>query len=192
MLSRLDAVNAMLEAIGEDPVNSLTSGNPDAEAAVRKLDAVKTKILADGWHCNTRESITLTANASGVITAPGNCLSIDTVGWSRRYDVILKGTTLFNRGEDTATFPVGLRLQVDYTLDLEWDDLTYTLKQYIAARAAREFQAGAISSTTLDSFVSRDEIDALFKAKAEDMNTRDINMLRDNPNSGPSRWTLRR
>ena len=51
-LTKLEAVNIVLDAIGESPVSSLTSGLPDAEAAEAKLDEVRTEILSRGWHQN--------------------------------------------------------------------------------------------------------------------------------------------
>ena len=38
-LSKIEAVNIVLESIGEAPVSSLTSGLPDAEAAESKVRA---------------------------------------------------------------------------------------------------------------------------------------------------------
>ena len=48
-LTKLEAVNMVLDAIGESPVSSLTSGLPDAEAAEAKLDEVRVEILSRGW-----------------------------------------------------------------------------------------------------------------------------------------------
>ena len=46
MLTKLEAVNIVLDSIGETPVSSLTSGLPDAESAEAKLDEVTTEVLA--------------------------------------------------------------------------------------------------------------------------------------------------
>jgi hypothetical protein len=41
MLTKLQAVNIILDSIGETPISSLTSGLPDGESAEAKLDEVK-------------------------------------------------------------------------------------------------------------------------------------------------------
>ena len=41
-LSKLEAVNIILDGIGETPVSSLDSGLPDAEAAETKLNEIHT------------------------------------------------------------------------------------------------------------------------------------------------------
>ena len=54
--TKLDAVNTMLSAIGEAPVNSLSSGLIEAEIAETILDTVNTEVQSMGWHFNTELS----------------------------------------------------------------------------------------------------------------------------------------
>lgn len=191
-MNKLEAVNLMLAGIGEDPVNSLSSGNPDAAAAEIRLSLVRKDVLAQGWHCNTRENQKYAAGVDGRIRVAGNVLGADAVGMSADFDVILQGSLLVDRTKNTEIFPVGQVIHLDLTLDIEFDILTYKLRRYIAARAAREYQSSVMGSGTLDAFTSRDEALALQDAQAEDLAARDINLLRQNPNSGYRRRYRRR
>ena len=53
MLTKIEAVNIILNVIGETPVSSLASGLPDAEAAELKLDQTVKEVLAKGWQQNS-------------------------------------------------------------------------------------------------------------------------------------------
>lgn len=189
MLSKLEAVNLILDGIGEDPVNSLTSGNPDAEAAERRLDRTKIDVLSKGWHCNTREDVQFTADANGYITVTGSAIDVDTVGTSGSTDVVLDSSDskLIDRENNTKIFTVGKTLRCRVVYNLDWDVLPYSLRRYIAARAAREFQGSAMGSAELDGFTSRDEQIALAEAVSADMATRDLNILKANRNWGRPR-----
>jgi len=57
MLTKLDAVNRCLRAIGEARINSLDSGVPDAADAEALIDETVTEILGSGWHFNTEQYV---------------------------------------------------------------------------------------------------------------------------------------
>ena len=48
--TKLEAVNIMLSTIGENPVNSLTSGLVDAELAETILGSVSKAVQSEGWN----------------------------------------------------------------------------------------------------------------------------------------------
>ena len=51
--TELEAVNALLRAIGEAPIASLGSGQPDEDMALSILEAVMKEVLSEGWRFNT-------------------------------------------------------------------------------------------------------------------------------------------
>ena len=51
-MTKLEAVNLMLDSIGESPVSSLSSGLADAETAERIFNQVDKDVQAVGWHVN--------------------------------------------------------------------------------------------------------------------------------------------
>ena len=72
--TKLEAVNIMLSTIGENPVNSLTSGLVDAELAETILGSVSKAVQSEGWNFNTEKKVSFIAEISGHIILPANIL----------------------------------------------------------------------------------------------------------------------
>ena len=72
--TQLDAVNTMLSAIGEAPVNSLSSGLVEAEVAESILNTVDREVQAMGWHFNTELNKSFAQDTSGNILLPPDVL----------------------------------------------------------------------------------------------------------------------
>ena len=131
-MTKLEAVNQMLDAIGEDPVSSLSSGLDDAESAERFLDRLSKVVQAKGWHVNTDENLLLVRNTSNHIPLPNNTLCVDTVRTSSYIDVVQKKQS----ANDTAwylydirnkTFVFDTDVYVDLVYFLDKTDFFYTL-----------------------------------------------------------------
>tara|TARA_S200002703_G_scaffold153105_1_gene154270 strand:- start:647 stop:1243 length:597 start_codon:yes stop_codon:yes gene_type:complete len=183
MLTKLEAVNVVLDSIGETPVSSLTSGLPDAEAAEAKLDEVTTEVLAKGWHQNTNYNVKLTRNYLNKIVIPNTYIKVDTVGENKELNVTVRTEQnvryLFDLKEQTFIFDTDPYCNV--VIKLDFPDLTPTMQLYIARKAARTFQESAMGSAALDSFTVRSEAEsyaALLDAEAE---VEDNNILKDSP-----------
>lgn len=183
MLTKLDAVNIVLNAIGESPVSSLTSGLPDAEAAEAKLDITIKEVLAKGWQQNLERGIVMNRNKDGEIIVPRQYLRVDTVGNDQVKNVVIRKQNgkrkLFNLSTYSFTFEKDL--EVDAIIEIEFDSLIFELQNYIAYRAARKFQESAMGSQALDGYATRQEQEAytaLLDAEAEG---EDSNILRDSP-----------
>lgn len=181
MITKLDAVNIILDSIGETPVSSLTSGLPDAEAAEAKLDETTLEVLSKGWHQNIEREIKLSPNSDKEIVIPRQYLRVDTVGNSKDTNVAIRvqdgKRKLFDVKE--YTFKFDRALDVDVVIELEFEALAFELQNYIAHRAARKFQESSMGSASLDSFTVRQEAEsyaALLDAEAEN---EDNNVLRD-------------
>lgn len=183
MLTKLEAVNIVLDSIGETPVSSLTSGLPDAEAAEAKLDEVTTEVLAKGWHQNTNYNVKLTRNYLNKIVIPNTYIKVDTVGENKELNVTVRTEQnvryLFDLKKQTFIFDTDPFCNV--VIKLDFPDLTPTMQLYIARKAARTFQESAMGSAALDSFTVRSEAEsyaALLDAEAE---VEDNNILKDSP-----------
>lgn len=183
MLTKLEAVNIVLDSIGETPVSSLTSGLPDAEAAEAKLDEVTTEVLAKGWHQNTNYNVKLTRNYLNKIVIPNTYIKVDTVGENKELNVTVRTEQnvryLFDLKKQTFIFDTDPYCNV--VIKLDFPDLTPTMQLYIARKAARTFQESAMGSAALDSFTVRSEAEsyaALLDAEAE---VEDNNILKDSP-----------
>lgn len=180
MLTKLDAVNIILNVIGETPVSSLTSGLPDAEAAEQKLDLTIMEVLAKGWQQNTETNIIMNRNYDGEIVVPRQYLRVDTMGMDKDINITVRKQNgkrkLFDLREYSFKFTKDLLVEV--LLEIDYEALNFELQNYIAFRAARKFQESAMGSATLDSFAGRQEQEAyaaLLDAEAE---SEDTNILR--------------
>lgn len=180
-MTKLEAVNRILEAIGEDPVSSLKSGLSDAETAERFLDRTSKQIQRRGWHCNTEHNLRLIPDNQGYIQLPGNTLKVDSVGKSRHIDVVKRGKRLYERRKKTFIF--NQPIFVEIILELPWDDLDFALQDFISALAAQKYQASVMGSVALDqTFTSRDVQEAWIallenEADNEDSNIIDYNLM---------------
>jgi hypothetical protein len=183
MLTKLDAVNIILQTIGETPVSSLASGLPDAEEAEAKLDSTTLEVLAKGWHQNTEKALSITRNSSNEIIIPNHYLRIDTVEDSQNINVTIREQggrrKLFNLNKHTFKFERDPKC--DVIVSIAFEALTFEMQNFIALRAARKFQESVMGSAALDSFAVRQEQEAytaLLDAEAEN---EDLNVLRDSP-----------
>ena len=68
--TELQAVNTMLSAVGEPPINNL-EGQKNADAAIAKniLDEVSSEVQTHGWHFNTQPKVELSPNSSRTCAA---------------------------------------------------------------------------------------------------------------------------
>ncbi len=177
MLTKLDAVNQILESIGEDPVSSLSSGLPDAESAERILGRVSREVQAKGWLCNYERNYTLSTTVDKTIPLSSDILRIDTVGKDKVINVTVRKYQnqphLYNILEHKFTFDNALTVDIIWERDVE--DLTPELQLYITAKAARRFQESELGSVAADQFAVRAEQEAYAalldaEAEAEDSN----------------------
>jgi len=160
LTSKLDAVNIMLGYITEAPVNSIASTvalPPSAAIAKGVLDEVSREVQQEGWHFNTAQDYTLEANASGKFVLPDNVLQVDAVDTS--YDVVQRGTALFDRKNYTDTFTED-ELKVNITFLLEYEELPEQARRYIALKASRMFANRLVGSREIEALIYRDEIRA--------------------------------
>lgn len=183
MLTKLDAVNIVLNSIGESPVSSLTSGLPDAEAAEAKLDETIKEVLAKGWQQNLEQGIVMNRNKDGEIIVPRQYLRVDTVGKDQTLNVVIRKQNgkrkLFNLS--AYSFKFDRDVSVDAIIEIEFDALLFELQNYIAYRAARKFQESSMGSQALDSFAVRQEQEAFVALQDAEAEGEDSNILRDSP-----------
>lgn len=160
LTSKLDAVNTMLGYVTEAPVNSIantTSLPPSAALAKGVIDEVSREVQQDGWHFNTAQDYKLEANASNKFVLPDNVLQVDTVDTT--YDVVQRGTTLFDRKNYTDVFTED-ELKVNITFLLEYEELPEQARRYIALKASRMFANRLVGSREIEALIYRDEIRA--------------------------------
>lgn len=181
---RLEAINRCLDAIGEDPVNSLSSGVPDAEQASRMIDQITREVLSAGYTPNSVFNTRLTPDMDGIIKIASNVLRVDTTGPDRGLAVTVRRDTdgidkLFKVKDQSFTFTRPVTVDIIYHFDI--DGLPFPLQNYITARAARVFQESVMGSQSLDSFTSRREAEAWAQLLDYEADQEDSNALTDSP-----------
>lgn len=181
-MDELEAVNEMLESIGQAPVSSLATGLGDVSLAQSLLRRKTRSVQLEGFDFNTDENYALSPNADGVIVMPQGILRLDPVDPTRN----LKrrrhpdGDLAFWDGDAngwTFTEPVPCRIVWAYA----FEDMPDTARHYVALSAARKFQKRIIGSDSLDGFNAEDEMRAWMVLHRDERANRDTNLFRRNP-----------
>lgn len=177
LTTELDAINTMLAAIGEAPVNMMDSGLPDAGIAEQILTRTFRAVQARGWWFNHEVNYPLSPDVNDEIQLPANTLKVDSYGDDRALDVIQRGTRLYNRGDHTYTFTKTIKVEIVFLL--AWDELPQTVRDYITVKAARIFQDSMLGSNALHAFKEADEREARAALNEADAESQDSNMMVD-------------
>lgn len=178
----LEAVNRILQMMGEAPVNSLAGQFGLAQQAEEMLKEMSRKIQTDGWSFNTDYERTMTpdaitkevavgANVSRVVVEPYNYPSLD---------VVQRGGRLYDRRANSYQFDQPFEADVTYIL--EWDELPEHARQYIAIKAGRHLQESILGSGDLTRINLTVEAEARALFLEEETYVSQNNMLRGNPN----------
>ena len=170
--SKLESINVMMTAIGESPVNTITSSTTtDVSIAIQILDNVSREVQSVGWHFNTDTNYTLARNTANQIELPSNCLRVDTSNSDANLDLVERARKLWDR--ENHTYVLTKDMKVNITWLLEFIELPETARRYITIRAARIFQDRMLASETLHTFHQVDELQALSALKEHEGDTRD-------------------
>ncbi len=193
-LDELAAVNILLSVIGEPPVNTLSnSTSPDVVMSRAVLGEISRSVQAQGWNFNKEFNVEFTPDINGEMSVPNDVLRIEVR--NNRYgvwDVIRRGSRLYDRGGHTYTFDKPLWAEVVYLRDFA--ELTESARYYITIRAARTLSNRVSPSKVVYQFTKEDENYARAAFLEENGDTANLSML-DNASSArvmagrTSRWT---
>ena len=151
-MSRLEAVNLILSATGDDPVSSLADeAAADTLAAEQRLDAEDREVQTQGWYFNTYEK-TYSPDSSGKVFVPGTVLYVDA---DEGYRYSVQEGVLYDLLNDTTTFTSAVTLTV--VERLAWEKLPGPAQQYIASLAARRYADRQLTDPTLSQYLREDE-----------------------------------
>ena len=177
--TKLEAINELLEAISESPVNSESNtGLVEADLAATRIDKISRQVQKRGWHWNTLKDYTIDPDTDGYIQLPAATLKVDTTGSSQHLDLVQRGLRLYDR--DNNTFVINKSVKVDITLYLDFTDLPENARDFITMKSARKFQERLFGSSELSQFDRDDEQQAWFDLLDAESDAADYNMLRDN------------
>ena len=180
--TELEAINIMLAAIGEAPVNSLTGQVPvDVRIAQSTLIEVNKRIQSEGWSFNTEIDVTLVRNqTTKQIELSTDILRIDAnIHQHPTIDPIQRGLKLYDRLNNKYEFEEDLICTVVYFRP--FTELTEPARSYINIKAARVFVDRLVSDDGLRSYTEQDEIRARAILMETDLANGDHNILRGDP-----------
>jgi len=173
--TELEAVNTILSTIGEAPLSTLTGSLPvDGTTAKNILNEISREVQSAGWHFNTQYKVDLTRDGNNKIPVGTDVVRVqlnDKYDKSS-YDVVQRGTYLFNLAKNSETFDQDFTENtLIYLLDFE--KLPEQARRYITIRSARVFHDRTLGANTLHKFSSEDEARSLSVMKQAEMATGD-------------------
>ena len=180
--TELEAINIMLAAIGEAPVNSLTGTVPvDVRIAQSTLIEVNKRVQSEGWSFNTEIDVTLPRNqTTKQIELSTDILRIDAnIHQHPTIDPIQRGLKLYDRLNNRYEFDEDLICTVVYFRP--FTELTEPARSYINIKAARVFVDRLVSDDGLRTYTEQDEIRARAILMETDLANGDHNILRGDP-----------
>lgn len=175
-MTELDAINDMLEAIYESPVNSLNSDLVEATDALRLLRKTSRSVQKKGYPFNTYKSHTLEPDINGLINLPSNTLKVDTTGVDKARDVVMVGKKLVDR-DNNNTSKFATSLTVELVLGLDFEDLPIAAQEAITKKACRLFQQAKLGSIDQGRVDAADEETAMAELEDAEGESADYNIL---------------
>ena len=135
--TELEAVNIMLAAIGEAPINSLTGTVPvDVRLAQSTLNEVNKEVQSEGWSFNTEINVELSRDGDDQVALSSNVLRVDPNVYDHAdIDAIQIGLKLYDRKNHRYTFTEDLKCTVVYFRT--FDEIPEPAKRYVNVKAAR-------------------------------------------------------
>lgn len=170
----LDAVNILLQSIGEAPLENEEDINEVLEAriAASVIVEIKKEILSDNWDFNRDKSYTLSPDTNGVIAIPANILDLS----SADADLIVRGWKLYSKSNQSVEFDEPQT--VDIVWDMPFNDLTHPIRNYITIASARVFAARQVGDQITLAYTREDETKARMIARRSDSRTTKDNIDR--------------
>lgn len=183
LTTELEAVNVLLSAADEAPVNSLAvTGLLPLDRAIAVLDETSRLVQSRGWAFNTDTDYPLSLDGSNQLPLPSDTLKFDPNPEFVDYKAKARGLKLYNGKDHNWTFDKAF--EGTLTRLLPWTELPQAARHYIAIKAARTFQGRDLGSDTNDRFTADDELRALLALQEYESDTGNYNMLRDSASAG--------
>lgn len=155
--TELEAINDILAAIGEAPVNTLSGTlTTEVQIMVNHLHNTSRKVQLEGWWFNEEDDFELSRDVeTNEVTVPGNTLNIDLTTEVYNVDIIQRGTKLYDKVAHS--FELGFNPKCTIIFFLSWDELPEAARNYIKILTARIYQDRFVGSGELHGFAQNDE-----------------------------------
>ena len=179
MTTQLQALNKMLTAIGQAPVVSLDTSNPEIATALSILDSVNREVQGEGWNFNTEVKYPFTPNLDNEIIIPDNVLQLSDNKYEnvQQYQTVLRDGKLYDKISHSFTSWLVSPVVCDVVWLFPFEDLPQVFKDYITQRAARVFAGSVVGSKEMFQFNQQDEGILRANCIAYDTNTSEVNIF---------------
>lgn len=168
--TELEAVNELLKAVGEVPVDSLeTIAFTDAAIARDQIRTTSRELQTRGWYFNKDEDYAFNPGADGLVVLPQNVISIRPSSAEGRR-ITPRSGKLYNADERSFVFDPDAPPVVNVTWLFPFEELPESARRYITVHAATVFQTGQLGSDQLYVFTKDHEKaaeDALLREERE-------------------------
>ena len=137
--TELSAVNAILGAIGQSPVTSINTNNPEVGFIYNLLRDANVDLQNEGWHFNTERHVKYTPDSNDKIAVGNDVLKMDvTDGWAKRhYDVVKRNGYLYDKYDHTDDWSeLTDGIDLDIVRLISYENLPEVFKRYIIYKAA--------------------------------------------------------
>jgi hypothetical protein len=183
MLTKLEAINECLAAVGIAPVSSIDSKHPAYLKASRKFNTVLKKVQSNngkGWWYN-RSFVTLTPALDGTVTVPQYAVVCES---NQKPDYIVRGTRIYDRTK--RSFVIEDAVEYRLVEALPYEEVPDVAREYIWTRAKYEYYVDEDGTDPKLTIYFNDQRDAMFNLRAEHLRHEDINHFQGN--AGYNKW----
>ena len=187
-IEQLDAVNEMLAAVGQAPVNQLEATNPDVALAFDTLSRTSREVQAEGWTFNkeykvkrTRVNVRVGQVTETRINIPDDIVFMDlckSYSNSSQDSVIrtdLGDRYLYDRKNHTFNFTYDP--EVDIVYEFKYIDLPKPIQDYVLARACAVFASRLVGDSQLYQILKTAEAERKVTALEFDCNQGDYSFF---------------
>jgi len=160
--TELSAVNSILGAIGQSPINELVFDNPEVSFIYNILRDSNVDVQNEGWHFNTERHVSYTPDSNGKIAIGDDILRMDvTDGWDKReYDVVKRNGYLYDKYDHTDEWTDVSEMLLDIVKLFTFTDLPMVFQRYIIYRASRLAATQLVVNAQLVQLLAQQEIAA--------------------------------
>jgi len=162
-MEELEAINLLLRAIGSDPVNSITTSQPDVANARDTLNRYRGRVQKRGWWCNIQYCVEFQV-ANNEIRIPKEYTTVI----FDNATLVKRGNRLFDKYNNTYQFTESVTARrTIYTLP--WDEMPNSMREVVAYQAAASFVRDEIEDSNKSEQLQNEAGMAMVDLKKEDL-----------------------
>lgn len=180
--SELDALNTMLLAVSQRPVDTYdTNANLHTINARNTLEDAYRRLLLRGWRWNTEVNKTLTRDGSNEITLAADILNVSRVRntkYGHCLDIVAIGSKLYDRENNVFTFDKDK--VADLVVSRAWSEVPPEAQEFVTYRATRLFVKNVLNDASIVEDLIEEEARAFRELERHESETGNINLLENN------------